>query len=60
MKVYLAEVTYPYEVGYTVGVYSTREKAHEAILRDNGHYGDTLITEWELDKVYKNVDSPTV
>lgn len=49
--VYLAEVTYPYEVGYTVGVFSTEEKALEAIEKNDIHYGEGLVTQWEVDKI---------
>lgn len=61
MKLYLAEIENdPYEPLRTIGIYSTKEKAHEAIQRTVAEDGwreqmygyEERISEWELDKVY--------
>lgn len=57
VTLYLAEIENdPYEPLRTVGIYSTEEKAREAIRhtvrREQMYRYEERITEWELDKVY--------
>lgn len=51
--VYLAEMTYNYDDGYVIGVFSTKEKAEEAIQKASEKilYNDgTRITEYTIDE----------
>ena len=52
MKVFVVMCGYDYEDSYVLGVYSTREKANQAIKRDEAE--DTSVdwysvTEWIID-----------
>lgn len=59
MIVWLAEVTYDYEQGHTVGIYSTKEKALAALKnrRESNpfEYGEDHVAEWEMDATDETV-----
>ena len=52
MKVFVAMCGYDYEDSYVLGVYSTHEKADQAIKRDKADGGSMDwydVTEWTID-----------
>ncbi|AZU98996.1 hypothetical protein pW2_196 [Bacillus phage pW2] len=44
MKMFLLYISYPYEGGYVLGVYSTRKKAEE-IMNDEDYVSNTEYAE---------------
>lgn len=54
MKVYLAELYWDYEGETTIGIYSTQEKAREAIeeyrTKERVNDGWDRISEWTVDE----------
>ena len=51
MKVFVAMGGYDYEDSYVIGVYSTREKAKQAIARDKATNGMDWyeVADWTID-----------